>query len=211
MIKSITTLVVVLFVQNLFAQDIYVTTGHNITSIYMSNSDNPLLKTSNKISNPGNFYEVGMVFNENSPEVAYSVGLSYNEYNTSYYVSGTAIRYDWQTEYIGIQNSLVYDLLNSDSRENTFQINTKLGLNTAVYIKGYQNANGTHYTITNSPDFRRFILQPYGGLQLAFRVSNNCKFNAGYQLSIANIGKDQGGSFNYINQQLQVGFSFSIN
>lgn len=208
--KSLSILVFLLLVQTVFSQEVYVSTGKNYTT-YLTKSGNPLLANSNSISNPGNSYEIGVNFNRNSSFINYSVGLNYNEYNTSYVISGTAIRYDWQTKYVGIQNSVAFDLLKSGSRANALQLNTRLGLNTSFFAKGYQNANGVNFQLTNNDEFNKLILQPFAGLQLGYPISDYCNFQLGYQVSIATIGKDERTSYNYINQNVQAGLSFIIN
>lgn len=208
--KSKSILVFLLLVQTVFSQEVYVSTGKNYTK-YSTKSENPLLANSNSISNPGNSYEIGVNFNRNSPVITYSVGLIFNEFNTSYVISGTAIRYDWQTKYVGIQNSVVFDLLKSGTRANALQLNTKLGLNTSLFTYGYQNANGINFQLTSNNEFNKLILQPFAGLQLGYPISEYCNFHLGYQISTAAVGKDEGASYNYINQNVQAGLSFSIN
>ncbi len=208
--KSLSILVLLLLAQNLFSQDVYVSAGKNYTT-YSTKSENPLINNSNKVFNPGNSYEVGITFNRKSSVVAYSTGLTFNEYNTSYAISGTAIRYDWQTQYVGIQNSVIFDLIQSGSRENALQLNAKLGLNSSLFVSGYQNANGINYHLTDNNEFKKIIVQPFVGLQLGYPISEYCKFNLGYHISIATIGKDAGASFNYLNQNVQAGLSFNIN
>lgn len=208
--KSLSILVFLLLVQTVFSQEVYVSTGKNYTT-YSTKSKNPLLANSNKVSNPGNSYEIGINFNRNSTFITYAVGLTTNEYNTSYVISGTTTRYDWQTKYVGIQNSVAFDLLKSGSRANALQLNTRLGLNTSLFTYGYQNANGINFHLKNNTEFNKLILQPFAGLQLGYPISDYCNFNLGYQISIAAIGKDEGASYNYINQNVQAGFSFKIN
>ena len=197
--KSKSILVFLLLVQTVFSQEVYVSTGKNYTK-YSTKSENPLLANSNSISNPGNSYEIGLNFNRNSPVITYSVGLIFNEFNTSYVISGTAIRYDWQTKYVGIQNSVVFDLLKSGTRANALQLNY-----------GYQNANGINFQLTSNNEFNKLILQPFAGLQLGYPISEYCNFHLGYQISTTAVGKDEGASYNYINQNVQAGLSFSIN
>jgi hypothetical protein len=208
--KSLTLLVFLLLVQTVFTQELYLNTGKNFTS-YIGSYKNPLLDSSNKIYNSGNSYEVGMLFNKNHSAISYAVGINLNEYNLSYAIPSTSVRYDWQTQYVGIQNSLVYDILNSGSRDNAVKIYTKLGLNSSFLVNGYQNANGIHYQIKDNEDYKKFIFQPFLGVQVVYSVSDECNINAGYQASIVNIGKDIGNTFNYFNQQIQFGISFPIN
>jgi hypothetical protein len=208
--KSLSILVFLLLVQTVFSQEVYVSSGKNYTT-YSTKSENPLINSSNKVFNPGNSYEIGITFNRSSPIIAYSTGLTFNEYNTSYAISGAAIRYDWQTQYVGIQNSVSFDLLQSGSRANALQLNARLGLNSSFFVSGYQNANGINYNLTDNNEFKKIILQPFVGLQLGYPISDYCNFKLGYHVSIAAIGKDAGASFNYINQNVQAGISFNIN
>jgi hypothetical protein len=207
--KSFLTLIFLLLVKTSFSQEVYVNTGKNYTSYY-SKSENPLINNSNKIFNPGNSYEIGITFNRESSVIAYSTGLTFNEFNTSYAISASAIRYEWQTQYVGIQNSVSLDLLQSGSGASALQLKAKLGLNSSLFVSGYQNANGINYHLTDNSEFNKIILQPFVGLQLGYPISDYCNFNLGYHLSITSIGKDAGASFNYLNQNVQAGLSFNI-
>lgn len=223
--KSLTTLVLFLLVKTLFAQELYVSVGKNYTSYSNSNSNNDLLQSSNKLSDPGNSYELGVVFNKKKPKIAYSVGVTVNEFNASYALNASPVRFAWHTQYIGIQNSFLFELSkrenlneikNSKSSDNStlvnkFKVFAKLGLNTALLINGNLDASGVHYLLKNNPDYNDLIFQPFTGLQVMYPISQNCKFNAGYQISVATIGKEVGNTFNYINHSVQVGINLSLN
>jgi hypothetical protein len=207
--KYIITLLFFLQVFTVFSQELYFNVGKNFTS-YSNASLNNLFISKNKLFSPGNSYELGVVFNQNENKLNYSAGINYNEFNTSYAVNGAAIRFDWETHYLGVQNSLIYTLYSSRSRESDFELKARLGLNTALFVYGNENANGINYNLKDNPDYLHLIFQPFTGLQMSYSISKNCKFNLGYDISQAKIGEDAGNSFNYVNQNVQAGLIFSL-
>jgi hypothetical protein len=208
--KFLITLVLFFSVFASISQEMYISTGKNFTQ-YANELPSNLLISKNRLSNPGNSYELGVIFNENDTRLIYSAGLNYNEFNTSYAVNGAAIRFDWETHYVGVQNSLLYKLVSTRSRETSFDIMAKLGLNTALFVYGNENANGISYNLKENSDYFYLIFQPFTGLQTSYSISKQCKFNLSYALSFAKIGKDTGNSFNYIIQNVQAGLIFPLN
>ncbi len=211
-----TTLCILL---NVNAQEIYFNSGKNYTKYYYSKIvDNPdyLINNSNRISDVGNSYGVGVLFNRENASVVYGVGISYNEYNITYAISDSNIKYSWQTKYLGIENHINISLLETDDRSwcdcsgGQFKIDARLGINAAAYIYGYENASNINVNLTNSSDYRKIIIQPYIGINMSYPLSGISALNLGYIISIANVARDQGNSFNLINNNIYVGINIKL-
>lgn len=209
MIKKILILIGLISFKYSQSQSIYLNTGKNYTK-FSTTKDigdfNFLIKNSNLNSELGNFYEIGYTYNDDST-LKVSSGLTYNQFNIIYSVANTATRYAWNTNYLGIQNSVrvkifeVYDV---------FQVDAKLGLNTAYFISGNANARGVNYDLSNSEDFKKVIFQPIIGLTFSKPISNIGNLNLGYNFSMANSAKVSVGQYNYINHNVQLGINLFL-
>lgn len=209
MIKKILILIGLISFKYSQSQSIYLNTGKNYTK-FSTTKDigdfNFLIKNSNLNSELGNFYEIGYTYNDDST-LKVSSGLTYNQFNIIYSVPNTATRYAWNTNYLGIQNSIrvkifeVYDV---------FQVDAKLGLNTAYFISGNANALGVNYDLSNSEDFKKIIFQPNIGLTFSKSISDIGNLNLGYNFSIAPSAKVSVGQYNYINHNVQLGINLFL-
>jgi hypothetical protein len=201
------------------AQQLYFNSGKNYTSYYYSKEvSNPsyLITNSNLIADSGNSYELGILFNQGDTKVDYALGITYNEFNTTYAIDQTAIKYSWQTKYIGIAPRLNFRLYQSsnknwcDCNNGRLRVDAKLGVNTAAFVYGYENASGINYTLTTHPDYKKIIIQPFTGVDFSYPLSGMSSLHLGYAVSIAAIGRDQGNAFNFINHNFQLGFNLKL-
>ncbi|WP_374505082.1 hypothetical protein [Flavobacterium sp.] len=209
MIKKILILIGLVSFQFSQSQSIYLNTGKNFTKFSTSKDIgdfNFLIKNSNLNSELGNSYEIGYIYNDDST-LKVSSGITYNQYNIVYSVANTATRYAWNTNYLGIQNSVrvkvfeVYDV---------FQIEAKLGLNTAYFISGSANALGVNYDLTSSEDFKKVIFQPLIGLTVSKPISDIGSLSLGYNFSMASSAKVTVGQFSYVNHNVQLGINLFL-
>jgi hypothetical protein len=93
--KLLLLALVVLSIEHIHSQEIYLQTGKNFTK-YDYKSDTG--SSPNLQSGSGNFYEIGYVMTLNNEKLKYAVGLSLNEFNA---LGGDAISsYSWNTQYM---------------------------------------------------------------------------------------------------------------
>ncbi|MEO0037911.1 MAG: hypothetical protein RIQ59_1122 [Bacteroidota bacterium] len=207
-----------IFFQNTISQEIYFTSGINYSKFYNKNTSNTtyLLHNSNQLLDFGRFIELGIITSNTEKVFRYSTGLTYNQFNFAYAIDGYSSKYYWQTDYLGIQNSFLFRLYDSNNLNlsncyaDSVKAYLKLGVNAAYLFNGYQDANGIIYKVNTHDDFKRIIFQPTLGLNMTYPISNSCNFYSGYSISIADLGNDFGNTFNIINHSLFIGTNLSF-
>jgi hypothetical protein len=137
----------------------------------------------------------------------YKAGLSFQQFNAT----GKSATYDysWKTDYLGIQNSLSYDIYTSNDEEVSVRINA--GFTGSKIIKGEQMINNTRYNLTEEEDFKGLFLQPHIGLENEFLINESIKLGLGYRFSKAfRLNSDSKEKLNFINNSLYLNFKYSI-
>lgn len=204
--KKILLLVLVsLTIQTIKAQEIYFNTGKNFT-VYRFNDNSTNNSHFTLQSGSGNFYEIGYSMPLNFENFNYSFGICLNEFNAI----GNSLTnsYSWDTDYLGVTNSLNYSLFNDDN----FDIAVKGGVGLSSIIYGKQKTNGTYSDLLSQKEFSGIFVQPLIGFQTKYNISNNGYFSVGYNfsksISLLN-NTEEHLSFN--NHQFQFGIHFITN
>jgi hypothetical protein len=212
--KKILLFLVALFAQQVTAQEFYVHTGRNFTSYNYKNAEGravPFFDGKNRSHfYSGSSLEVGYVFNSKErSSFTYMIGLTLNQFNAKYFISGDTDAITWKTDYLGAQGSVSYSFL---TLENGFDFSLKGGLNVAHFINGEQYSNGIYYDLSNQADFKGIVLQPLLGINVRRKISNLCSLSLGYNVSaVANITSKSEESLGYINSQIQLGIHIPLN
>lgn len=189
--------------QSIQAQEIYFATGKNFTNYaFKSDSDS----SNNLQAGIGAFYEMGYVIPLGYEELNYAVGLSLNEYNA---VGGDTVNtYRWNTEYLGIQNTLFYSFFNNDS----FNVGAKTGLGIATLLYGKQEINGTFYDLSSQKEFSGLLILPGFGLQAKYSLSGSSSLSLGYHFSKSvNLSNSTEEKLSFNTHQIQFGVHFNLN
>lgn len=203
--KKVVLLVVLLCsIESLHSQEIYFYTGKNYTNYdYKSDtgSTNPNLQAGS-----GNFYEMGYVKSLKIRNLKYAIGLSLDEYNA---IGGNSVNsYSWNTQYLGIQNGLVYSFLNY--KDFNFVVKGGLGLATMIY--GKQELNGTYYDLSSQKEFSGLFIQPNLGFEAKYKITEKGYLSMGYAYSKnAKISNSSGEKVVFNTNQIQFGIHFLIN
>lgn len=203
--RKLLVLFVILFsVVTLQAQEVYFFTGRNYTKYNYKNSSgapNPNFQVGS-----GSAYEFGYIFPFNYKKLNYSLGLSYNQYNT---IGGdSADTYTWNTEYVGINNSLYYSIF----KNNSFEISAKAGLGLATLGYGKQEINGTFYDLSSQKEFSGLLVEPSLGLQTKYIFTKSVYFSLGYNyLKTTNISNNSPEKLSFTTNQFQFGIHVAIN
>jgi hypothetical protein len=120
-----------------------------------SETVNPLTK-----KGEGDSYEIGLAIPIKVQRLAfdnnlnYTVGLTLNQYNAE--AGDLANNYIWKTEYIGVQNALVYSFIKSDHLD----LAVKGGVNVATMLYGNQTINNSRFDLNNQKDFNGIVVSP---------------------------------------------------
>lgn len=204
--KKILLLVLVsLTIQTIKAQEIYFNTGKNFT-VYSFNDNSTNNSHFNLQSGSGNFYEIGYSMPLNFENFNYSFGISLNEFNAI----GNSLTnsYSWDTDYLGVTNSLNYSLFNDDN----FDIAVKGGVGFSSIIYGKQKTNGTYSDLLSQKEFSGIFVQPLIGFQTKYNISNNGYFSVGYNFSKSiNLLNNTEEHLSFNNHQFQFGIHFITN
>lgn len=200
--KLLLFVVIVLSIQNIHSQEIYLQTGKNFTKYdYKSNSSSsPSLQ-----SGSGNFYEIGYVMTLNNEKLKYALGLSLNEYNAL----GGDINssYSWNTQYMGIENTFSIAFL----KKGGFQASANGGLGISTLIYGKQNLNGQYLDLSSQKEFSGIWIAPKLGLTASYNVDNDIYLSLGYSYSKSfNVSNSTDEKLSFNNNQIQFGVHFML-
>ena len=195
------------------AQEIYFSSGKNTTN-FDYNSSNGTHENLNFRSGTGNYFEVGYVHGLINYKLLYSIGFTYNEYNSK--ASNYSTNYSWKTKYIGITNKISFNLSKEYSECSHYGSGLRtfvsIGFNTSTLTSGEQYINNYYYNLAGNEDFLGIIIQPFAGINSQYNISRNLKLTMGYSFSksfsLLN-NSDEKISFN--NHQFQLGFQISVN
>jgi hypothetical protein len=200
--------IIILFISvtTVNAQGYYFNFGQNFTKYDYKNSLGQ--RNSNIKSDNGVMVDFGYQWNISSnAKWQYKAGLSFQQFNAT----GKSATYDysWKTDYLGIQNSLSYDIYTSNDEEVSVRINA--GFTGSKIIKGEQMINNTSYNLTKEEEFKGLFLQPHIGLENEFLINESIKLGLGYRFSKAyRINSDSKESLNFINNTIYLNFKYSI-
>ena len=207
--KQILSITLIVFAFNFsLGQEVYLNVGRNFTTYDYTNTlggENPNIESSS-----GNFYEVGYIFPIDY-KFKFSTSLTLDQFNDT---GGNLVNnYSWETDYIGLQGMVRYNLLEfRQGRYNfsPFSVIIKAGMNFNHIIDGIQKINGQTFKLSNENEFKGVFIKPVVGLDLQFLFSNNIAINLGYNLS-KNLSFSSKERLNFNNQQLQFGVLMSFN
>lgn len=163
------------------AQTIYFLTGKNYSTYdlkYQGESANTSIK-----KGEGDSYEIGVSFPipvarlQFDNPLNYSVGLTLNQYNAE--AGDETKSYSWKTEYIGVQNSIIYSFIKS----NHLDLAVKGAFNFGTMLYGNQKINNSTYDLKSYDEFTGLVFRPSFGLQAKCNLSEYGYLSLGYDYS----------------------------
>lgn len=184
-----------------FSQEIYLKTGKNFTSYDYKNS---MGKTNSDIkSSSGSTYELGYEYELND-KISYLGSLTWNQYNAK--GANRVDRYEWNTNYFGIQNAILYSVFKT---QNELEFKLKAGVNTSIIANGQQLLNNNYYNLTKYEEFKGIVIQPLIGMQLNYTVADYLILSLDYTLmkSLPKSGLER---LSFSTNQVQLGFHFPL-
>lgn len=192
-------------VSNLNAQEFYFSLGLNLTTYDFEGTDNTPLNLNSKT---GQFYELGYRLKMLDETLQYGVGLALNNFNTT--GGDIANNYEWETTYIGINNTLEYAIISSST--SPFELLVGVQFQMMHIISGEQKINGALFDLTKETEFKGFWLQPGFLLTTKYYISDDWQLSLGYNNSIAfNTSNETQEKLKFKNHQLRFGLHFNIN
>lgn len=209
--KKVTLLLFfVLCVNFLQAQEIYFLTGKNYTTYKLKYNGSETVNSLPK-KGGGDSYEIGLAIPIKVQRLAfdnnlnYTVGLTLNQYNAE--AGDTTNNYEWKTEYIGVQNALVFSFVKTDHVD----LSVKGGVNVSTLLYGNQKINNSRFDLTNQKDFNGIIFSPLVGLQAKCNLSEYGYLSLGYNYSKSiNLTNDTDKKLSFLINQVVFGISFQL-
>ncbi|MBT3547886.1 MAG: hypothetical protein HN487_09390 [Flavobacterium sp.] len=194
------------------AQEIYFSSGKNITN-FDYKSSNGTHENLNFRSGTGNYFEVGYIHGLINYKLLYSIGFTYNEYNSK--ASNYSTNYSWKTKYIGITNKISFNLSKEYSECSHYGSGLRtfvsIGFNTSTLTSGEQYINNYYYNLVGNEDFLGIIVQPFAGINSQYNISRSFKLTIGYSFSKSfGLLNDSAEKLSFNNHQFQLGFQISI-
>lgn len=183
--KQLLIFIAFLSISNLYAQDIFIQAGKNITNYDFVTNQSASTTPPDYKAGIGNFYEIG--FSPKRPlkegpiqNVTYLVSLTYNEFNAE--ASKDLNSYAWKTSYLGLQNVIEYAFFETITG---VKLSLNAGLNAATIIKGDQFINNVFYDVTTNEEFSGLTLQGIIGFNSTYPISRDVTCNLGCNYSKA--------------------------
>ena len=191
-------------IQLLKAQSIFIKSGRNLTHYIFGNNLNEIPKLQNGI---GQTLEFGYTSKQTADKRLYygfSAGLE--EYNASGSIA--TINLVWETTYANFKGLGYYTLFYND--KHGVALKGSLGL--ATLIHGRQQINDTRFTLSKEDEFKVVFINSQIGLSYNMVINKDVSFRLDYdygqQFNLSDISKTQ--KLRFVNHSLSLGFSVNI-
>jgi hypothetical protein len=195
----------VVFSFSVQGQEIYFSTGLNITSYDFKRTYNFPLTLNSKT---GQFYELGYRFTMLDDRLLYGVGLAINNLNAT--GGDTANHYTWETTYIGLNNQLEYVVL--PSLRSPIELSAGVQMQLMTILNGEQSINGALYDLAQEDEFKGIWIQPGAIFTAKYFVNDAWQLSLGYNYSVGfNLSNSTEEKFKINNQQIRFGIHFNLN
>lgn len=201
---------------NIFAQDLQIQAGRNLSIFDYKNSEGEKL---NNLKSEFNFVFSGQYrFNFKNPLFHVATGFSYNRYSSEGSDTIHNNFYSWQTDYLGIHISGDISLFRKSFEyginKKYFFIDLVTDISTEFLIKGSQKINSQTISLIGVEQFNRPFFFVRGGISLNYYINKNfgvyCQYLGGRSVWIIDKDKTDLESLNIISHSVYVGFSFRL-
>ena len=155
---------------------IFIKTGNNLTDFSYTNDFGT--KASNISSEFGSSYSVGysknLKYKLNKLPIIYDSEISFDELNAS--VFNKNLQVHWKTIFVGVNNSLLLQLLNSKKTK----LDLNLGANVSTMIYGRQEIGGEIFNLINTDSFKGIFIGGNLGIKVKYFASDFVGLSLGY-------------------------------
>jgi hypothetical protein len=193
-----------------YSQEIYFLTGKNYTNYKIRYNGSETVNGLEK-NGEGDSYEIGLALPIKVQRLAfdnnlnYTIGLTLNQYNAE--AGDQANNYEWKSEYVGLQNALVYSFIKS----NHLDLAVKGGFNVSTIVSGSQKINNSRLELTNQKDFNGIVISPLLGIQAKCNLSEYGYLSLGYNYSRSiNLTNNTDKKLSFLTNQVVFGISFEL-
>lgn len=196
-------LTLTLLITTSYAQRAYFSTGTNFSTF---NFSSPTAMSTSLKSGTGSNYEMGITKLLKSEHLSYSLGVNLNQYNA---VAGDFVNsYSWNTNYLGLNNSLEYSI----SLIGKFRMMLQGGLNLSTIVYGKQTINGAYFDLTKQKEFSGLNITPYVHLAFTVPIQDLGFMSLGYGINKSFLPMNSTEEkLSITTNQLRFGIHFNIN
>lgn len=186
------------------SQELYLSSGLNLTTYSFKGTDNLPLELNSKASQ---FYELGYTIKRMEDRLCYGVGLAINSFDAT--GGDSANHYEWETTYMGLNNHLLYVILPSE--RNPIELSGGIQMQLMHILNGEQKINGEQFDLTEETEFTGFWIQPGVIITTKYSVSDYWQLSLGYNYSASiNLSNSTEEKLKFNNQQIRLGIHFNI-
>ena len=186
-------------------QEMYLSSGVNLTTYNFKSTDNLPLKFNSKTSS---FYELGYGIKMMDDRIRYSIGLAVNGFDAT--AGDSANYYEWKTTYIGLNNQLQYVIIPSE--RSPIELSGGLQMQLMHIINGEQKINGEQFDLTKEKEFTGLWIQPGALITAKYFVSDVWQLSLGYNYSTSiNVSNSTEEKLKFNNQQIRFGIHLFVN
>lgn len=155
---------------------IFIRTGKNVSNYsYTNKFGNTFSDFSSEF---GNSHSIGysklLKYKLNKFPIFYNSEFSFDEFSASVYNKNLSVH--WKTLYVGFDNSLLLQVLNSKK----IKLDLKLGSTVSKMIYGKQELDGEIFDLKKTNSFKGFFIGGVAGLQVKYLASDFGGFSLGY-------------------------------
>ena len=186
-------------------QEMYLSSGVNLTTYNFKSTDNLPLKFNTKTSS---FYELGYGIKMMDDRIRYGVGLAVNGFDAT--AGDSANYYEWKTTYMGLNNQLQYVIIPSE--RSPIELSGGLQMQLMHIINGEQKINGEQFDLTKEKEFTGLWIQPGAIITAKYFVSDDWQLSLGYNYSTSiNVSNSTEEKLKFNNQQIRFGIHLLVN
>lgn len=207
--KPVLIVMLIGFSCSLFSQSFFIKEGRNYTKFYFQNPQSVVLDIHPYV---GNSYEVGCTFPiEDAPRFHYELGLQFDEFNT--YVEAPISLATYNAHYLGINNSLLFSIIDSNRDFDRFSLDIKTGINLKKLVDGKEDILGKTYDLNQFEEFNGVFISFLMGLESKFVINDYVDLSLGYErcMSFLNTKDSNFQSLSFQSNQFKIGVHFQLN
>lgn len=196
-----------LFGITVYSQAFFVESGKNYTKFIYRNSNSKIIPLH---SDFGNTLHFGYQLPVNNNGLQYELGLQFDEFNN--YVEEPNLAVNYNLNYLGINNSVLYSIIGSGRNNGRLVLNLKGGLLVDKFISGKENIMGKNYDLKKFNEFNKFFLVATFGIQTKFLVSEAVDISLSYDYcnSFFNSGNGNNQHLSFFSHQYKLGVYFIL-
>lgn len=190
-----------------YSQAFFIESGKNFTKFNFRNANYKIIPLHLDV---GNTYHFGYHLPIKETNFQYELGIQFDEFNN--YVKSPYPAVDYNLNYLGINNSILYSVIGSRRNNNRVVINLKGGLLLDKLISGKETIQDKNYDLQSFSEFNKFFLVATFGTQAKFFISETVDVTFGYDrlISFINTGNGNNQFLSFSSHQIKLGVYFIL-